>query len=160
MLIGKHIFVILLSLFVIRNFMYRNAEGYMARESLGTPAVKDAKGRKVFYVEFRCCFCISATTECLSQTIVDLMELRLTITPMTRPSRYHEHFISVPGAFLCSRASSCFTNTTIPVSRQRQLSRSGVGKRFRTEGLISVNWLLAWPQLEKYAQTQYCKACL
>ena len=42
MLIGKHIFVIFLNLFVIRNFwgymlIYRNAEGVQSKRNLGTP---------------------------------------------------------------------------------------------------------------------------
>jgi len=44
MLIGKHIFVIFLNLFAIRNFRGTCSsidmlKGYMARESLGTPVL-------------------------------------------------------------------------------------------------------------------------
>jgi len=44
MLIGKHIFVIFLNLFVIRNFRgicssVEMLKGYMAREGLGTPVL-------------------------------------------------------------------------------------------------------------------------
>jgi len=44
MLVGKYIFVIFLNLFVIRNFRgtcssIEMLKGYMARESLGTPAL-------------------------------------------------------------------------------------------------------------------------
>jgi len=46
MLVGKYVFVIFLSLYVIRNFRgtcpsVEMLKGYMARVSLGTPALRD-----------------------------------------------------------------------------------------------------------------------
>jgi len=48
MLVGKHVFVSFLSLYVIRNFSgtcssIKMLKGYMARLSLGTPELEDLK---------------------------------------------------------------------------------------------------------------------